>query len=105
MDDIFCFRKPTTYGKYQKGENYRKLHDLFDLNKNKFLNTASGIVLFLLFKCFSSLSSLHYPFIETDQQAPHLLLTLTAKKRILCLQKKSKKILSYLFPLHFPLKY
>ena len=27
------------------------------------------------------------------------------EKRILCLQKKSKKILSYLFPLHFPLKY
>ena len=27
------------------------------------------------------------------------------EKRILCLQKKSEKILSYLFPLQFPLKY
>ena len=71
MDDVFCFRKPTTYSKYQKVKNYRKLRDLFYL-KNKFLNTASGIVLLLLFKCFSSLSSLHYPFIETDQQVPHL---------------------------------
>ena len=59
------------HSKYQKVKNYRKLRDLFYL-KNKFLNTASGIVLLLLFKCFSSLSSLHYPFIETDQQVPHL---------------------------------
>ena len=69
---FFVFEnRQLNYSKYQKVKNYRKLHDLFYL-KNKFLNTASGIVLLLLFKCFSSLSSLHYPFIETDQQVPHL---------------------------------
>ena len=79
MDDFFCFRKQTTYSKYQKVKNYGKLHDLLT-QQNKFQNTASGKVLLLVFKRFSNLSSLHYPFIETDQQAPHLLLTLTAKK-------------------------
>ena len=28
MDDLFCFRKQTTYSKYQKVNNYGKLHDL-----------------------------------------------------------------------------
>ena len=69
---FFVFEnRQLNYSKYQKVKNYGKLHDLFYL-KNKFLNTASGIVFLLLFKCFSSLSSLHYPFIETDQQVPHL---------------------------------
>ena len=90
MDNFFCFRKQTTYSKYQKVKNYRKLPDLFDL-KNKFLNTASGIVLLPLFKCFSSLFSLHYPFIETDQQAPHLLLSLIAKKGLFVFKRKATR--------------
>ena len=54
-----------------KSKKFRKVTKPFDV-KDKFQNAASGKVLLLLFKCFSSLSSLHYPFIETDQKAPLL---------------------------------